>query len=109
MDSETGCTEFAQLLAAAAARRHQALARTDHRRLDDFPAAAHDHSGNGAGFGAGSFRIGGILDIAACMHGAMLVLYRGSDEETRIRRVGFCPRPDSRGDEGLVGHYFSFT
>jgi hypothetical protein len=51
--------------------------------------ARQDHRRDGAGFGAGAFRIGGVLDIAARMHGTLLILHRRADKEARIRRVGF--------------------
>ena len=93
--ARSGAAEFAQFLAAAAAGRHQPIARAHDRRFDDPPSAGQDHRGDRAGLGAGALRIGGVLDIAAGMDAPMLVLHRRADQKARIGRVGLRAAPST--------------
>lgn len=96
--------EFADLLAAAAARRAQLVAAAGHRDLGDAPLAGHDQGHDGRGLGADALRVGGVLHVAAAVDRPALAPHRGADVEPRVGGVGGRPRGDGGGDDGVGVH-----
>ena len=105
VDRRAGRSELANALAAGAARRHQRRPVAEHQDAADGAPSVGDHGRDGACLGAGSDRIGGVLDVAAGMDDSALVAQRGTDAETGIGSVGALPRGERRREEvGDGGH-----
>jgi len=79
------------------------VAAGDDDRLDRL-AAVRDHGGNCAGFGAGTLRVRGVLDVAADEQLAAIVEQRRTDTVIRILAVGVCPHGKRRIDQVLFVH-----
>ena len=93
--------EFGDALPAAAAGRAgiQIVEAAGDREGVDSPAAGDRHGGDGAGFGAGTQRIGPVLDIAADVNAIVLVEQRAADTIPRIPAAGMSPRAFCGFDE----------
>ena len=80
--------KFLNALAAGTARRNQfvRIGKNDH--FDDFPAAATDHGGNGAAFGAGTYRIRDVFNVAAAVNPSVVGINCRADGKAGIGAIG---------------------